>query len=201
MLTLNWQQALPGIVSCIHSIVDVVKQLTLLLSILDGFHLSELNFPALSLACTSPTSSSVIPQCLYLSESLYAFTTAIFTVGGLLGSLSNPWIVSKYGLRGGISLTGWINLFGAGAMTFAPHWVILAMGRLVTGVASGLAISLVPPYLSTIAKSSTELVHRSGQIGTMNQMAIVLGICSAQVAGLLLTGEVRRCIIAIHYVG
>ncbi|KGB74798.1 vacuolar membrane protein [Cryptococcus deuterogattii R265] len=154
-----------------------------------GFHLSELNFPALSLTCTSPSSSSLIPQCLYLSESLYAFTTAIFTVGGLLGSLSNPWIVSKYGLKGGISLTGWINLFGAGVMTFAPHWVILATGRLVTGVSSGLAISLVPPYLSTIAKSSTELAHRSGQIGTMNQMAIVLGICSAQVAGLLLTGE------------
>lgn len=158
-------------------------------SILDGFHLSELNFPALSLTCTSPSSSSLIPQCLYLSESLYAFTTAIFTVGGLLGSLSNPWIVSKYGLKGGISLTGWINLFGATAMTLAPHWIILAAGRFVTGVSSGLAISLVPPYLSIIAKSSKELVHRSGQIGTMNQMAIVLGICSAQAAGLLLTGE------------
>ncbi|OXH33653.1 vacuolar membrane protein [Cryptococcus neoformans] len=154
-----------------------------------GFHLSELNFPALSLTCTSPSSFSLIPQCLYLSEPLYAFTTAIFTVGGLLGSLSNPWIVSKYGLKGGISLTGWINLFGASAMAFAPHWVILAAGRLVAGVSSGLAISLVPPYLSIIAKSSKELVHRSGQIGTMNQMAIVLGICSAQAAGLLLTGE------------
>lgn len=110
--------------------------------------------------------------------------------------------MSKYGLKGGISLTGWINLFGASAMAFAPHWVILAAGRLVAGVSSGLAISLVPPYLSIIAKSSKELVHRSGQIGTMNQMAIVLGICSAQAAGLLLTGEVRECdVITIRRVG
>ncbi|WVQ80530.1 hypothetical protein IAT38_002635 [Cryptococcus sp. DSM 104549] len=155
-----------------------------------GFHLSELNFPILSLTCTSPSSStSLIPQCLNMDESTYGLVTAVFTVGGLLGSLASSWVVKKQGLKGGIAWTGWINLLGSACMGVAPHWVVLAFGRLVVGAASGLAICLVPPYLSHIAKSSPSLASKSGQIGTLNQMAIVLGVCSAQVAGLLLTGE------------
>lgn len=49
---------------------------------------------------------------------------------------------------------------------------------------------LVPPFLATIARSTPELAGRTGQIGTLHQLAIVLGICSSQIIGLLLTGPV-----------
>ncbi|WVQ72890.1 hypothetical protein IAR50_002451 [Cryptococcus sp. DSM 104548] len=154
-----------------------------------GFHLSELNFPERSLTCTLSASTTFLPECLSITPSLYALITAVFTLGGLLGSLTSSNVVSRYGLKGGIALTGWVNLVGAGIMTLAPHWTVLALGRLAVGIASGLGISFVPPFLSTIAKSEAELASKSGMVGTMNQMAIVLGICSGQVAGLLLTGE------------
>ncbi|ODN95874.1 vacuolar membrane protein [Cryptococcus wingfieldii CBS 7118] len=154
----------------------------------DGFHLPELNFPEQSITCTS-ASTTLLPECLSITPSLYSLITALFTLGGLLGSSTSSNVVSQRGLKGGIALTGWLNLIGAGIMTFAPHWTILALGRLVAGTASGLGISLVPPFLSVIAKSEAELASKSGMVGTMNQLAIVLGICSGQVAGLLLTGE------------
>ncbi|KAK4687764.1 hypothetical protein P7C73_g2353, partial [Tremellales sp. Uapishka_1] len=156
-----------------------------------GFHLSELNYPISSLTCISipEGSSQPLPLCLGLSTNLYGVVTAIFTAGGLIGSLISSGVVEKYGMKGGITLTGWLNLFGSLAMALAPHWVVLAAGRLTAGLSSGLAVCLVPPFLSLICKSVPELQNRSGQIGTLHQLAIVLGICAAQVAGLLLTGK------------
>ncbi|WWD04751.1 hypothetical protein V865_002822 [Kwoniella europaea PYCC6329] len=156
-----------------------------------GYHLSELNFPVNSLTCITPAypPPSRLPLCLDLDSNLYSIVTAIFTVGGLVGSLMSSWVVEREGIKGGIAWTGYLNLVGVLGMGIAPHWLLLALGRLIVGISSGIAICLVPPYLSMVAKSSPELASKSGQIGTMNQLAIVLGICSAQIAGLLLTGE------------
>ncbi|WVR06252.1 hypothetical protein IAU60_003282 [Kwoniella sp. DSM 27419] len=156
-----------------------------------GYHLSELNFPVNSITCITPAfpPPSRLPICLDLDSRLYGLVTAVFTVGGLLGSLISSWVVEKEGIKGGIAWTGYLNLIGVLGMSMAPHWALLALGRFVAGIASGIAICLVPPCLSMIARSSPALAGRSGQIGTLNQLAIVLGICSAQVAGLVLTGE------------
>jgi hypothetical protein len=64
------------------------------------------------------------------------------------------------------------------------------MIRLVAGVSSGLAVCLVPPFLSLIARSTPELASKTGFIGTMNQIGIVTGLFGGQVAGLALTGSV-----------
>nr|XP_019045765.1 vacuolar membrane protein [Kwoniella bestiolae CBS 10118]OCF24695.1 vacuolar membrane protein [Kwoniella bestiolae CBS 10118] len=156
-----------------------------------GYHLSELNFPVNSLTCITPAypPPSRLPLCLDLDSTRYSIVTAVFTVGGLVGSLISSWVVEKEGIKGGISWTGYLNLVGVLGMGIAPHWLLLVLGRFIVGVSSGIAICLVPPYLSMVAKSSPELASKSGQIGTMNQLAIVLGICSAQISGLLLTGE------------
>nr|ODN95410.1 vacuolar membrane protein [Cryptococcus depauperatus CBS 7855] len=165
-----------------------------------GFHLSELNFPISSLTCTFNASSSAssalpssssfnLPQCLNMSEAIYGFVTAIFTVGGLLGSLSSSSITSRYSLKGSILLTGYVNLVGSLLMTLSPHWAVLALGRLVSGVASGLSICSVPPFLAVLSTATDELQGKKGLVGTMNQMGVVIGICSAQMSGLILTGE------------
>jgi hypothetical protein len=64
------------------------------------------------------------------------------------------------------------------------------MDRLVAGLSSGLAVCLVPPFLSVIARSTPELVSKTGLIGTMNQIGIVTGLFCGQLAGLILTGSV-----------
>jgi hypothetical protein len=111
---------------------DVVTRLTGT----DGYHLSELNFPVTSLTCLSPAfpPPSRLPLCLGLTAGRYSFITAIFTVGGLMGSLMSSWVVQKEGLKGGIAWTGYLNLFGVIGMAMAPHWWILAIGRSVMTV-------------------------------------------------------------------
>jgi SP family facilitated glucose transporter-like MFS transporter 3 len=55
--------------------------------------------------------------------------TAVFTVGGLIGSLSSSWLVEKHGLKGGLVWVGWLNILGVGMMALAPSWIVLALGR------------------------------------------------------------------------
>ena len=67
--------------------------------------------------------------------------------------------------------------------------------RFIVGVSAGIAICLVPPFLSHISRSSPQLSGRSGQVGTLHQMAIVIGLFSAQAAGMFFTGPVSRLIL------
>lgn len=66
------------------------------------------------------------------------------------------------------------------------------MYRFIAGVSAGIAFCLVPPFLNLVARSSPQLASRSGQIGVMNQLAIVVGVFMSQLAGYLLTGTVSR---------
>jgi hypothetical protein len=96
----------------------------------DGYHLSELNFPVASLTCKpAPDTKSFLPVCLGIDNNRYSLITAVFTVGGLAGSLSSSWLVKRQGLKGGLVSVGWLNMLGVGLMTFAPSWIILALGR------------------------------------------------------------------------
>jgi MFS family permease len=159
-----------------------------------GYHISELNFPQPSLTCSSKTSTSSIllglPNCLDLTPALYSLATAIFTVGGLVGSLFSAMVIERTGMLGAVKLTGWINVLSSVAMTLSPHWTVLVVGRFGGGIASGLGITLVPPLLSTIAKTShhKQISSHGGAIGILNQVAITVGIVCGQAAGLVATG-------------
>ncbi|KAJ9094378.1 hypothetical protein QFC19_007987 [Naganishia cerealis] len=166
----------------------------------DGYHISELNFPEASITCipvTTPnlagSNSSIVsglPDCLGIDSSRYSAATAVFTIGGLVGSILSARATGKVGVIGSIKITGLLNAIGSLVMFAAPHWTVVLVGRIVAGIASGLAITTVPPLLSGISKTSTNslVLSHSGSIGILNQLAIVLGIFSAQVAGLIATG-------------
>ena len=63
-------------------------------------------------------------------------------------------------------------------------------GSFISGLCVGLAITSVPPLLSHIATTSPSpfLNAKRGLFGTLNQFGIVLGILSAQLVGLAVTG-------------
>lgn len=99
----------------------------------DGYHLSELNYPVTSLTCLSPAkpAPSRLPLCLNIDQHRYGLVTAMFTVGGLLGSVYSSSVVKTRGIKGGIQVTGHLNILGVALMTLAPHWTILSLGRYV----------------------------------------------------------------------
>jgi hypothetical protein len=75
-------------------------------------------------------------------------------------------------------------------LSTSNHTMDELMIRFVVGMSSGLAVCLVPPFLSVIARSTPQLASKTGLIGTMNQIGIVTGLFCGQVAGLILTGSV-----------
>ncbi len=147
-----------------------------------GYHISELNTPQPSLTCSSarsetPSALLGLPNCLDISPFLYSLATAIFTVGGLVGSAASAAIVSRCGMIASVKLTGWTSVVASATMLLAPHWIVLVTGRFVGGLAAGLGITLVSPLLNTIAKTSAHpwLSSHSGAIGILNQIAITHG--------------------------
>lgn len=115
----------------------------------DGYHISELNFPEASLTCQSVKTNvgglptAIFPDCLGLTSTLYSTATAIFTLGGLAGSILSAPLIRHYKARSTsdddagvgevaiIRLTGWVNLAGSLMMTFSVHWIMLVIGRWV----------------------------------------------------------------------
>ncbi|KAL7423213.1 Bifunctional purine biosynthesis protein PurH [Cryptotrichosporon argae] len=156
-----------------------------------GFHISALNFPVRSLECSAAHvySSTPLPPCLGIDDATYGAVTALFSVGGLVGSVLGGWVTHEVGAKGGLQTAAWAGLAGGIIMATAPMWEVLAFGRFLAGVGAGTAAALVPPFLAALARAAPALAARSGQVGAMHQLAIVLGICTAQVAGLVLTGE------------
>jgi MFS family permease len=154
--------------------------------------------------------TELLPACIGLDKTRYGIVTALLTAGGLFGSMYSDRLVRAEGAAGAIAWTGWLNLASAALMAAAPHWLVMALGRcvetfetlrggtrlqirmltysFVAGLACGLAVCLVPPYLAALARSSPGLAAKSGQVGVLHQLAIVIGICCSQGAGLLLTG-------------
>lgn len=99
----------------------------------DGYHISELNFPEASITCGSTASDllagSVFPPCLEIDSSRYSAATAIFTLGGLAGSLMSSKVSERVQAIGSIKVTGLLNVVGSVMMFAAPHWLVVLAGR------------------------------------------------------------------------
>uniref|UniRef100_U3K1X0 Major facilitator superfamily (MFS) profile domain-containing protein n=2 Tax=Ficedula albicollis TaxID=59894 RepID=U3K1X0_FICAL len=154
-------------------------------SMLYGYNLAVVNSPAEHIkAFYNATWSQrfghgLAPGPLTL---LYALTVSIFALGGLLGSLLVGLLVEQYGRNGALSRSALLVLLAGGFMGFSrelgsPEMVIV--GRAITGLHSGICLSVVPLYLGEIAPKNLR-----GFLGLMPSIFICLGVFSAQVLGL-----------------
>ena len=74
-----------------------------------------------------------------------------------------------------------IGIVAAMAMVFSKHvtsYELLIIGRYLIGVNCGLNTSLVPMYISEIAP-----LNLRGGLGTVNQLAVTVGLLTSQVLG------------------
>ncbi|KAG6878793.1 hypothetical protein C0993_008092 [Termitomyces sp. T159_Od127] len=116
-----------------------------------------------------------------MSELTFSVITAIFTIGGLAGSLIANLVMDCWGRKGATIISALLTSVGAGLMGVSTSVGILGFGRFVIGLGSGVGICLAPIFLSEIAPSSI-----SGNVGVLTQFAIVLGIMLTQAMGLRL---------------
>lgn len=111
----------------------------------------------------------------------FSIVTAIFTVGGCVGSITGNRIAEVRGRKSAIRISTILTLLGALLMAVSLSVLHLVIGRLLVGLGSGLGLCVVPIYLSEISPASIK-----GSVGVLNQLGIVLGILVTQFAGLYL---------------
>ncbi|XP_007422141.1 solute carrier family 2, facilitated glucose transporter member 5-like [Python bivittatus] len=154
-------------------------------SMLYGYNLAVVNSPAVHIkAFYNATWYQRYGQGLAQGPLtlMYSLTVSVFALGGLVGSLPVGMLVTQYGRNGTLIRSDFLVLLAGMLMGFSrymrsPEMVIL--GRFITGIHSGICISVVPMYLGEIAPKNLR-----GFLGLVPSIFICLGVFSAQVLGL-----------------
>ncbi|KAF9557679.1 general substrate transporter [Agrocybe pediades] len=146
-----------------------------------GYHISVLNQIQAVLTCKGAPLHSIGPlaPCIPMSDFSFSLLTAIFTVGGLAGSLVANQVMDRWGRRGTNRICTLFVAFGTVLMGLSGSLFFLLLGRFSIGVASGLGLCVGPIYLAEIAPTKI-----SGSIGVLTQLSIVIGIMLTQSAGI-----------------
>uniref|UniRef100_A0A803JAY5 Solute carrier family 2, facilitated glucose transporter member 4 n=1 Tax=Xenopus tropicalis TaxID=8364 RepID=A0A803JAY5_XENTR len=128
---------------------------------------------------SSSGSASIDPGLL---RTLWSLSVAIFSIGGMVSSLS-VGVVSQWLGRKRAMVINNVFAFLAGSFMglsqVCQSYEMMIVGRFLIGVYSGLASGLVPMYVGEISPT-----HLRGAMGTLHQLSLVIGILVAQVLGL-----------------
>ncbi|XP_072335845.1 solute carrier family 2 member 15b [Scyliorhinus torazame] len=113
---------------------------------------------------------------------LYSATVSMFAVGGMVGSALVGLLVARFGQKGTLVYSTFLMLLAGLLMGFSkvlrsPEMVIL--GRFMSGIHSGISLSVVPMYLGEIAPKNLR-----GFLGLIPTIFICLGVFAAQMLGL-----------------
>ncbi|KAL7982983.1 hypothetical protein Chor_013589 [Crotalus horridus] len=123
--------------------------------------------------------SSIDPAVLNI---LWSLSVSIFSLGGMLTSFLVGVVSEWLGRKRAMIVNNGLAFLGGGLMGLAKlgkSYEMMIFGRFVIGAFSGFASGLVPMYVGEIAPTKLR-----GALGTLNQLAIVIGILFAQVCGL-----------------
>ncbi|XP_003974733.2 solute carrier family 2, facilitated glucose transporter member 8 [Takifugu rubripes] len=133
-------------------------------------------------------SSPVIPELttiadprLQLDANQASWFGSIVTVGAAIGGLLGGWMVEKIGRKLSLMFCSLPFVFGFTIIIAAQNVWMLYVGRLLTGLASGVTSLVVPLYISEM---SHERVR--GTLGSCVQLMVVLGIMGVYLAGLFM---------------
>ncbi|KAM4617108.1 solute carrier family 2, facilitated glucose transporter member 8 [Polymixia lowei] len=133
-------------------------------------------------------SSPAIPELtnipdprLRLNDTQASWFGSIVTVGAAAGGLLGGWMVEKIGRKLSLMFCSLPFVFGFTVIVAAQNVWMLYLGRVLTGLASGVTSLVVPLYISEMAHERVR-----GTMGSCVQLMVVLGIMGAYLAGLFL---------------
>ncbi|KAG0347784.1 myo-inositol transporter [Podila humilis] len=117
-----------------------------------------------------------------LSSQQQEFVVGGTTLGAIIGGLLAGALSDLVGRKPVTLLSSVIFIVGAALMTFAHHYWLLLLGRVVVGVGVGLAALVVPLYIGELAPSAYR-----GRLVTMNVLLITGGQLVAYLVSSALT--------------
>ncbi|XP_006200874.1 solute carrier family 2, facilitated glucose transporter member 2 [Vicugna pacos] len=134
----------------------------------------------------SPTPISWPEEETMASASLitlfWSLSVSSFAVGGMIASFFGGLLGDRLGRIKALLVSNILSLAGALLMGFSklgPSHILIIAGRGISGLYCGLISGLVPMYVGEVAPTTLR-----GAMGTLHQLAIVMGILISQIAGL-----------------
>uniref|UniRef100_A0A3Q2EAU3 Solute carrier family 2 member 2 n=1 Tax=Cyprinodon variegatus TaxID=28743 RepID=A0A3Q2EAU3_CYPVA len=112
----------------------------------------------------------------------WSLSVAIFSIGGMVSSFLVGFIGDFKGRVKGMLMVNVLAIAAGLLMGLSRMWkphIMVITGRAVMGFYCGLTSGLVPMYIGEIAPKAYR-----GALGTLHQLAIVIGILLSQVIGL-----------------
>jgi len=137
--------------------------------------------------CENADNSTLVCRCdveadkeaSVAQDNAFAFAVSIFTVGGIIGSFSTGFLVTKFGRKN----TQLINMFlsiAAAIFYYLSYQLasstMLIIARIIIGAFAGLATGVCPMYALELSPASVR-----GAVGVLPQLFITIGLLSAQI--------------------
>lgn len=97
-----------------------------------GYHISVLNQIHAVLTCQidTPNAATIeLPTCIPMSQFAFSFLTAVFTIGGLVGSIAASSVMDSSGRRGTHRLCAILVAVGTAFMGLGTSFFPLLFGR------------------------------------------------------------------------
>ncbi|KAI2664377.1 Solute carrier family 2, facilitated glucose transporter member 8 [Labeo rohita] len=133
-------------------------------------------------------SSPAIPELRKIQDSRLQLSTeeaswfgSVVTIGAAFGGLLGGWIVEKIGRKLSLMFCALPFISGFTIIIAAQNHWMLYLGRVLTGLASGVTSLVVPLYISETAHERVR-----GTMGSCVQLMVVTGIMGAYLTGLFL---------------
>ncbi|MEJ2248373.1 MAG: sugar porter family MFS transporter [Candidatus Lokiarchaeota archaeon] len=106
-----------------------------------------------------------------LSPFMHEFTVSAVLIGAVIGALIGGSLADHYGRREMIIIAAIIFAGGAIGTSLTPNIIILIIGRIVVGIAIGMASFIAPLYVSELAPPKIR-----GSLVSFNQLFVTIGI-------------------------
>lgn len=117
---------------------------------------------------------SFLTSSFHLSIFRQGVVVSILLLGGLLGALVAGSLADRFGRKRAIILTALLFILGAAINAYAQSWMLLLLGRLISGLGVGIISVAAPLYLAEVSPPNYR-----GAFVSLFQLAITLGILAS----------------------